>query len=453
MKGENNSGGANSGEISNNVMHRALYWSAPAEPGDWTISGNVVDPTGTARPSGWTDRVAGVNVGPYTGGDAPEVPTTPTQMTQEWANPPTNTIGKDGRVVGAVEAYGQAGRYTGEIVIPAASVASAAMATNPLTPYAEVSNLEWTKTGLFGWRPCRVANPAVNGSGWRRYQMMPAPGDALAVWTTGAGGTMAGLTLRYKDGGVASEATPYTGGFTAPGTPPPPDDIPALEAGDWSIFAVVATALPGRHTARIKVTGVTWTGVEWTIDAESPAIWRPLVQVAEDGGAAVLELRPAGSGSEHTVGYDGAADDTLAIRVRYSIDEIWGPTSDDAKIFTGPEDPGAVEGFDGGDYLVDNDGLPLSAGFPLRIPASDPPAAPVPDGGSPVAKDGGTVTVTMPSSPPVGSTGQVIFYAGTLYEVPSDNPAVSFPYVEGANIVWAWGINANSIMAFWEIDP
>lgn len=431
-----------SGTITNNVMAASFQLMNGASLSSYTNSGNVV--SDTANPSGWTELVPGVNVGPYTDGDASE-PTAPVRMTDEWADPPTNSVSKDGRIGSVTEV--SPGRYTGEAIIPTASVAASAMATNPTTPGTPVDNLEWTRTGLSAWKPFRVANPAINGAGWRRYEMTGGPGDAASVYTVGPGETMDGITLRYKANGIASEASSYTVGFTAPGEPPPPAELDPLAADDWEIFSVVDALLPGRSTARIKITGVTYTGAQWTIDGES--VWRPLVQVGEDGGAAVLQLEPsAPGGSEHTVGYAGAADDTLAIRVRYSVDIEWGPESATAKSFTGPTAP-TVIGDEGG-FLVAS-GVPLrAAGFPLVVAAAGVPPPPVAEGSAAFADGDGTVTVTL--SAPIGATGVRVLYAGQAYDL--DGTQVSFPAVIGEETVYAHGVTADGtagILGFWPV--
>jgi hypothetical protein len=56
---------------------------------------------------------------------------------------------------------------------------------------------------------------------------------------------------------------------------------------------------------------------------------------------------------------------------------------------------------------------------------------------------GGTVAVTLSRIPPPGSVSQVVLYAGITHAVPSnDDPTVSFPAVDGEDIVYAAGVTA-----------
>lgn len=451
MKGANNEGGTGAGEIANNVMHRAIVFDGGAEASDFYVHDNVIDATGKKRPSGWTELVAGVNVGPYTDGGT--TPTKPAQMAAEWSNPPTNSIPKDGRVATVVEAYGLPGLYTGEIVIPAASVAAAAMATNVTTAYTKVNNLEWTRPGLSGWYPCRVADPATNSAGWRRYEMMGGSGADANVHTVASGVTMSGISLRYSVNSIFSDGSPYTGSFT--GAVAPTEPIPALTSGDWSAIAVVPDPLlAGRSTWRFRITGVTYTAAQWTIDGESPAVWRPTAQVGLD-----LELRPsAAGGSEHTVGYAGAPDASKSVRVRYSMDTGFGPGSADAKTFTGPAEtmlPGVLDDWTIGDLLIDPDDVPLSvSGVQMVVAGPDIPPAPEPED-NPIFVSGGIVSITLSDGPPSGCVSLVVLYAGVVYPLPASTLRVSFPRVAGEDYVYACGVDADGhggTLGFWPID-
>ena len=444
MKGQNNSGGANSGSITNNVMHRAISYSSPAKASDWTISGNIIDPTGVARPTGWTELIAGENVGPYTDSEVTP-PTQPTQPTTEWSNPPTNTISKDGRFGTFTEISDNPGRYAGVLIIPSDSVAVAVAASNSLNDKAEIKNFRWTDgthSGFF-----RVANPSTNTPGWRRYEM--------TGYSVAAGGTMSNLVWGYEVNGVWSEYSSYTGGFTAPGSPPIEEGLDPLEEVDWEVQSTGAEVIPGRIAPSVIVPTITYTGLQWTPEG-GDGIWRNLAKVREEGGEDVMQLLPSQIGGEdHTAPYGGS----LSFRLRYSTGGDFSEASTDFKTFSAPAVPNLpsiLDGWTSGDLMLDSDNPLVVSGHPLIIADMGVPSHITVDGEqNPVFLDDDEVIVTLPSSPPLGAVDQMVFYAGKHYLADRENPIVSFPYIEGEDWVFACGLTSQGKlgrMAFWRIN-
>jgi hypothetical protein len=219
----------------------------------------------------------------------------------------------------------------------------------------------------------------------------------------------------------------------------------------------VASALPGRSVAQIKITGVTYVGAQWTIAGETPPVWRETFVAGTDSGDDLLQLLPSTvSGTEHTVGYEDAVDDTLSIEVRYSVDDpsTYGPTSTTSKSFTGPEAPDIdVDGWITGSFAQYNDLPYLASGIVLLIGGPDTPPAPEKVVTNPAVNIAGTITVEL-TSPPIGTVDQVVYYAGQRYPVDPEELLVSFPYVTGEEIVYAVGITAAGtpgLLAIWPL--
>lgn len=429
-----------SGIIRNNVVPLrkdltvgpAITFEDGASSSNFILTGgdgpNVV--SDTAVPVGWVDLVPGVNVGAFTDpGDVP--PTAPETPDTEWADP-ENTISSDGRFVpAAAPVLELPGRYTGELVIPTISPARAASLVNSVVPGAEVSNFSWTDgTNIGGFR---VAQTAVNGAGWRRFEMT---GQDPAIYTVAAAGVKSGLKWRYNVNGIWSEYTPYTGTVTAPGDPPVDETLDPLESDQWEVLPTPVEVIPGRFTYLIhEVPGLAPAGItamQWTFDGT----WRN----CSETGAGTWQLQPLeNNGLEHTVGYLGAPDQTLTIEVRYSMGEEFSEASLTTKSFTGPTPPPPAATFEPGMILRLSGSNLNVVGHQATYPRPNRPSM-IDVEGSSAYSDAGTIYVQLPENPPPGAVGQRVFYGGKRYTV-DDTGKVSFPEQVGVNFALARGFD------------
>lgn len=451
-----------SGEFSNNVVPIRRGKTAPfaalsseefyvedgAKKSDFVVSGNQI--SDTAFPTGWVDLIPGVNVGVGTdpaepGGGA----TKPAQMAAEWNNPPTNSVPKDGRIVAEPAPLGTTPeRYTGICVIGPNSVAWPIVSALPETAGLDVSGtLGWLRPGVATRKGFRNATPAKNAAGMRRFEMIGGAGGSLDVYSVLAGATMSGITLSYSVAGVWADMSPYTGGFTAPGTPPVEVKPAALTAGQWAISPTPIRVAPGLHTCAVSLVGVTATGVRWYPEG-GDGIGRPLVAI----GGGLYQLAPlVAGGLEHARAFLG----TLPIRLSYATDTVFSDPSTDAKTFTAPARPAlpsVLAGWSRGSLMRSAATLCIGGSPLLIVGPDDAPAAPTPEGGSPVYCDGTTVTVSL-GEPPAGAVDQLVAYGPSRVLVDREEPVASFAYLPG-QLVYACGVTAagaRGTMGFWPV--
>jgi hypothetical protein len=417
------------GTVSNNVTPRAIQFQTGASSGNFTVSGNVV--SATATPSGWTPLVVGVNVGRIPEGAAEQ----PTQPTTEWSNPPTNTASKDGRVATSYAVGTTPETYGAVLIIPNASVAWTAVSALPTTVGVDVSStLFWTRTGITGNRNVRVSDPAVNASGSRRYDLIGSPGDAASVYSVAADGVMSGISWGYRENGIASELSSYTGGFTAPAAPPV-EAIDPLAADEWESVGSVYELSPGRFTKKFRIipaTGPAHTGVQWD---KSDDVWRSLIATGTDGeGATLYQLEPTPGDDDNTVQYG----ETLNIRLRYAVNQVFSPASTTTKGFTGPSQPAPIDPYDPGDIMTMDGDTVLMGGFPWSIPTSQNRPAKVGQDDIFISRSGDTVTVTLPPTLPLGAAEQGVLYNGARILPDVNNQAVFTAASGNACLVMAW---------------
>lgn len=389
------------GRIAGNVMPRKIEWAEGAKAGSFTLTpadviSNEIDTVPTVV--GWVDLVSGENVGAgaYEGGEEP--PVAPATPATEWAGP-GSTNSKDGRFAG-IQPTGTAGYDTGVLVIPddSGGVAQAFALAQSTVVGTTITDLEWsdgTNTGSFV-----VADPATNGSGWRRFAMKHA---TLAKYAETAPNTRTGLVWRYRVGGAWSGWSTYTGSFTATSSPPVGKPT-ALTAGQWGFVGGVQELSPGRFARDVKI-NITHTGAQWVIDGETTG--RPLAVVGTDAGANVYRLQAAGSAA--TIGYS----ETRSLRLVYSTDTTFSDPSADAKSFTAPAEPPPPTPYDPGE-LLDTDGLITVSGFVVQVPQPNTVGAPAGDISVDLLAAPGRATVFYSGDLPPNAAGLVVLYGGAF---------------------------------------
>jgi hypothetical protein len=418
-----------SGTVSNNVTPKAIQYTDGASSGNFTVSGNVVSTS--AEPSGWTPLVVGVNVGRIPEGAA----TQPTQPTSEWSNPPTNTASQDGRVATYYEVGTDPETYGAVLIIPDASVAWDVASSLTTTVGADVSaSLFWTRTGITGNRNVRVSDPAVNASGSRRFDLIGNPGDAASVYSVAADGVMSGISWGYRENGLASELSSYTGGFTAPPAPPV-EAIDPLAADEWEFVGSVYELSLGRYTKKVRIipaTGPAFTGLQWD---KSDDVWRTLIATGVDGESATLwQLDPTPGDDDNTVQYG----ETLNVRLRYAVNQVFSPASTTTKGFTGPSQPSVIAPYVAGDMMTQAGDFVLMGGFPWAFPTNQNRPAKVAVSDISISRAGGTVTVTLPPELPLGAAEQGVLYNGARILPDVNNQAVFTAASGNACLVMAW---------------
>ena len=419
------------GIIRNNVTARAIVYKGGALASNFTVTGNSV--SSTASPTGFVEMVDGTNcgIGAYVDDGGAVTPDAPSQ---EWSNPPTNTASKDGRVGTYYEIAGTPTRYGAVLIVPSASLAWDVVSALPTTPGTDVSaTLFWRPDGGTSDKRVRVGDPATNASGSRRFDLIGAASDAVTAYSVLAGESMSGIKWGYKRASIASPLATYTGGFTAPPAPPV-EDVDPLAADQWEFVGSVYEVSPGRFTKALRIipiVGPAYTGLQWD---KSDGVWRSLIAVGTDGGATTYQLEPSEPGGvEHTVQYA----QTLNIRLRYAVSQVYSPASLTTKGFTGPNAPDPIDPYEPGDLLTLGGQFATLAGVPVSIPTSlNRPDMPV---DLYMERVGDTVTIAMSPVLPGGADRQGILYAGEIHWPVGD--VVTFTAVSGKRfcLAMAWG--------------
>lgn len=390
-----------SGEIKNCTIEGKIEYKNGALASKHTLTGtNSFGVNSDTPPPGWVTLTRGVNVGRVPDVTVP----TPDTPATEWSNPPTNTASKDGRFVG-IQTTATSGYDTGVLVIPddSGGVAQAFAIAQSTVVGTAISDLEWsdgTNTGSF-----LVANPAMNGAGWRRFVMTA---DTLAKYAETSPNTRSNLVWRYRVNGKWSAWSTYTGSFTATSTPPVGKPT-ALTSGQWAFVGAVQEVSPGRFSRDFKIT-VAHTGAKWVIDGETLA--RPLAIVGTDGADNIYRLQPLDTGSENTVGYLG----TRNFRALYSTDTVFSDPSGDAKSFTGPSAPPPPTPYDPGEIL-DNSGILTASGFVVQVPFPNQVSAPNGEISIDTTSFSGRAVIAYSGDLPPDSVGLLVLYGGKLFPV------------------------------------
>lgn len=403
---------SNRGEVKNVVAPRGLMYGGPAggpngQPSHVTFTNFTV--SDTAVPTGYVELVPGVNCGAYTGGG-----TTP-------ATPPLMTVPEDVYLDSVVEVPEFPGYHTAVLRIPTTSRAHATATLN-------INNVSWLPPGQTAARGFRAANPAQAIGGGLRLELIG--GGIRDLYTVPPGSTISGIQLGYKVNGVFSgwSGLTETISFTAPSVKPDPLPLAALTTTQWAMFGSVreVDGLWHRFTQDVHLnsTAPVHNGAQWTRDGETS--WRPCVSQGSDGaGGTRYSLAPSQEGAQdHTVTHN----ESLSIRLRYSVNAEFGPQSASAKGFTGPPPPPPIVGYEPGKSLAYIGDTVSVAGVIFTIPY---PTQPPPIQAEDIIVDRvvDTVTVTLPSEPPLGAAGQHVIYAGRYHEV--ENGVATFEAVEG----------------------
>lgn len=432
-----------SGSITNNVYPRAIGYSNGALASQFTVTGNVLSTT--AFPPGWVDLVDGENVGPYTGETTP--PDAPTRPTEEWSNPPTNTISSHGRIGANVQVLGtDPAKYTGVLIIPDTAPAFADVSANAVSGQP-APNVRWIAPTVTTPKPFIFANPPFNAAGSVRLEMTAPVPTNYDLYAVDAGETLADITWEWKvnGGSVWSGMSTYTGTFTAPGSVPPPAPLDPLTATQWEFFGSVfaVTGMESRYTQQLRLINdaPTVVGLQWTPD--DGTTWYECREVSTD----VYELQPSAPGQrEHTVGFE----EVLSVRIRYSINTTFGPASVDTKTITGPATPPPPTPFDDGDILTDSGGnVWLIGGRPMSIAHRVRPDR-VRNSDIVLTRSGDRVTVDLIDTPP-GAVGVIVVYNSKPYLI--HNGRARFEVVVGEDLVYIYAFNQAAIPGLMRYFP
>ncbi len=215
--------------------------------------------------------------------------------------------------------------------------------------------------------------------------------------------SMTGITIRYKleTGTIFSAESTYTSdpGTPSPGTPPL-GTLDPLADSEWDQHAIIELST-GFYTLQIWLDPATGPAVnaEWTQD--NGATWHPTFAIGTDiSGNPIFQLASVDGGQGHIVQYG----ESKTIRVRYYTDTGDGESSlisTGSITFVGPTAPGPVS--EPGDIYTGTSDSSLSlSGISFASGQLVRPSTP---GSSYLVNDNGdgTITVTGPSIPPLGT--------------------------------------------------
>lgn len=271
-----------SGTISNNVWPRNPRFTDGAAANQYTMSNNTTSTT--ANPTGWVDKVPGVNCGAYSDGD-PETPVGPTQPTIE---------GSHGRFANYEAVPLNAGYYAPVLIVQKTAPAFMALSESS-------ANGRWIRDGISTPKPFEYADPKFNAAGSLRLRCKGGSGGLLSVYSATPGQSLNDLAWEWTEGTSWSGMSTYTADITIPAPEEPPPDDPVI--GDFDPTDSRLRWEPPRQTAPTIITlpagyfankTSSWTNTSGNGRANGPRVF------ADDEDVIILGAGAAGNSGSQT---------------------------------------------------------------------------------------------------------------------------------------------------------